>query len=479
MSEDFITVLGLEIHLQLNTKTKMFSPENYFFGGLPNTQIHPVSLALPGTLPLINKEVIKSAIKLGLSLNCDINKYNLFARKNYFYSDLPKGYQITQFNEPICSNGEVIINKNKKIQLTRIHVEEDTGKSIHDQDPFNSLIDLNRAGVPLLEIVTEPDIRNEEEACSFLYEIRKIVRYLEISNGNMEEGSLRCDANISICRKNDTKFGTKVEIKNMNSINNVKQAILYEKERQIELIKKNKTIKQETRLYDAINNKTISMRSKEESNDYRYFHEPDLLPVIIKEEEILNIKNNLPPLPDELKSLFMNKHKLNEYDTNILTEDKTLALYYLEVVKENKNYKTAANFIIGKIKSYLNENGITIKTFKLNPEKISKLIDLISSGKINYSTASNIVFPIMIQNITKDPEKIVLEENLTQESDDTKIELYIEKAIKKYPEKVKEYQNGKKGLIGLFMGEIMKLSKGKTDPKKTNILLNKKLNESK
>ena len=216
MSENFITVVGLEIHLQLNTKTKMFSPENYFFGGLPNTQIHPVSLALPGTLPLINKEVIKSAIKIGLSLNCDINKYNLFARKNYFYSDLPKGYQITQFNEPICSNGEVIINKNKKIQLTRIHVEEDTGKSIHDQDPFNSLIDLNRAGVPLLEIVTEPDIRNEEEACSFLYEIRKIVRYLEISNGNMEEGSLRCDANISICRKNDTKFGTKLEIKNMN-----------------------------------------------------------------------------------------------------------------------------------------------------------------------------------------------------------------------------------------------------------------------
>jgi len=477
MYKNFITVIGLEIHLQLNTKTKMFSPENYFFGGSPNTQTHPVSLALPGTLPTINKEVIKSAVKLGIALNCKINKENFFDRKNYFYSDLPKGYQITQFNTPICTNGEIEISDNKKIKLTRIHIEEDTGKSIHDQDPFNSLIDLNRAGVPLLEIVTEPDIRSENEAYSMLYEMRKIVRYLEISNGNMEEGSLRCDANISICKKGDKKFGTKVEIKNMNSINNVKQAILYEKERQIDLITKNKKIKQETRLYDAVKNKTISMRSKEESNDYRYFPEPDLLPVVIKEKEIIEIKKNIPILPKELKKIFINKHKLSEYDANILTEDKSIAFYYLEVIKNNSNFKIAANFIIGKIKSHLNENKITINDMKIKPDKISNLIDLISKKTINYSTGSNIVFPIMLQNPNTNPNKIVSEKNLTQESDDKIINQYIKEVINKYPKKVQEFKNGKKGLIGLFMGEIMNLSKGKIDPKKTNILLNNKLHE--
>ena len=467
-------VIGLEIHTQLKTKTKAYSGDEYIFGAKPNTKTSIITLGHPGTLPRSNKKVVEYAVKFGLAIGGKIRKINQYARKNYFYPDLPKGYQITQDTTPICNGGNIMIKdkngKKKKINITRLHMEEDAGKNIHDIDPFNSLVDLNRAGVPLIELVTEPEISSADEAYQFVSEVRKLVKYLDISNGNMEEGSLRCDANISIRKKGDIKFGTKVEIKNMNSINNIKRAINFEIKRQTDLLINNQKIKHETRSYDAVSNITISMRHKEKANDYRYFPEPDLLPIKISKEDIERIKKNLPPLPNELQNKFLNNFKLNEYDTNVLIEDKNIALYFNELCEYTNNYKQAANFINGTVKSYLNENAISIKQLNINPKRISTIINLISNGKISNSIASNKIFPKMLKD-TKTANEIAIENNWIKENDTDIIHNYIQQAISKYPEKKVEYQNGKKGLLGLFMGEVMKLSKGKADPKLANKLL--------
>ncbi len=467
-------VIGLEIHTQLKTKTKAYSGDEYIFGAKPNTKTSIITLGHPGTLPRSNKKVVEYAVKFGLAIGGKIRKINQYARKNYFYPDLPKGYQITQDTTPICNGGNIMIKdkngKKKKINITRLHMEEDAGKNIHDIDPFNSLVDLNRAGVPLIELVTEPEISTADEAYQFVSEVRKLVKYLDISNGNMEEGSLRCDANISIRKKGDIKFGTKVEIKNMNSINNIKRAINFEIKRQTDLLINNQKIKHETRSYDAVSNITISMRHKEKANDYRYFPEPDLLPIKITKEDIERIKKNLPPLPNELQNKFLNNFKLNEYDTNVLIEDKNIALYFNELCEYTNNYKQAANFINGTVKSYLNENAISIKKLNINPKRISTIINLISNGKISNSIASNKIFPKMLKD-TKTANEIAIENNWIKENDTDIIHNYIQQAISKYPEKKVEYQNGKKGLLGLFMGEVMKLSKGKADPKLANKLL--------
>ncbi len=467
-------VIGLEIHTQLKTKTKAYSGDEYIFGAKPNTKTSIITLGHPGTLPRSNKKVVEYAVKFGLAIGGKIRKINQYARKNYFYPDLPKGYQITQDTTPICNGGNIMIKdkngKKKKINITRLHMEEDAGKNIHDIDPFNSLVDLNRAGVPLIELVTEPEISTADEAYQFVSEVRKLVKYLDISNGNMEEGSLRCDANISIRKKGDIKFGTKVEIKNMNSINNIKRAINFEIKRQTDLLINNQKIKHETRSYDAVSNITISMRHKEKANDYRYFPEPDLLPIKISKEDIERIKKNLPPLPNELQNKFLNNFKLNEYDTNVLIEDKNIALYFNELCEYTNNYKQAANFINGTVKSYLNENAISIKQLNINPKRISTIINLISNGKISNSIASNKIFPKMLKD-TKTANEIAIENNWIKENDTDIIHNYIQQAISKYPEKKVEYQNGKKGLLGLFMGEVMKLSKGKADPKLANKLL--------
>ena len=477
--DNYKAVIGLEVHAQMLTKSKAFSADVNEYGGIPNTHISEISLGHPGTLPRINKSQIEFAIKLGLACNCKITEENRFSRKNYFYADLPKGYQITQFDTPICTEGSVEIETKsggkKSIGLTRIHMEEDSGKSIHDQDPYSSLVDLNRAGVPLVEIVSEPEIESGEEAYQYLMEIRKLVRYLEICDGNMEEGSLRCDANISVMKKDATEFGQKVEVKNMNSIRNVQRAIEHEITRQIDVLEKGGIIDHETRTFDAASGITFGMRSKEEANDYRFFPEPDLLPYWVTQKEIDGIKTTMPPLPNELKKKYVSELGLSEYDAGNLTESKPIALYFEELIKQTNNHKAATNWLMGEVKSYLNTNGIGIEEFPLKPITIANLIVLIDENKVSNSVTSQKIFPLLIENPNKTAEEIAIENNLMQENDDDALSGFIDLALAKYPEKVEEYKSGKKGLVGLFMGEVMKLSKGKADPKKANQILREKL----
>ena len=476
--EKYIAIIGLEVHAQLLTKSKAYSSDENVYGATPNSKTSVVSLGHPGTLPKSNTKVIESAIKLGIAVGSKIRRENEYSRKNYFYADLPKGYQITQDKTPICNGGVIQIKnkqgKKKNINITRIHMEEDAGKSIHDLDPFNTLIDLNRAGVPLLEIVSEPEIRSSDEAYQYINEVKKIVRYLEICDGNMEEGSLRCDANISVMLKGQKKFGTKVEVKNMNSSRNLKRAIDFEINRQINILEEGKKVKHETRSFNANNNSTISMRHKEEANDYRYFPEPDLQPVIIHQEYIDKIKNVLPPLPNELFEKFTKKFNLSEYDAKILTDEKGIALYYNKICSYTDNYKLAANLVNGSVKSYLNENAININEFNISPKQLASLITIIDEGKISNTLATSKIFPEMLK--TDDVAiKIAEKNNWIQQSNSDTINTYIEQAIAKYPDKVDEYKGGKKGLLGLFIGEVMKLSKGQADPKITNQLLKTKL----
>ena len=478
INKKYEAVIGLEVHAQLLTNTKAYSNDENVYGATPNSKTSVITLGHPGTLPVSNEKVIEYAVKLGIAVDANIRERNEYARKNYFYADLPKGYQITQDKTPICNGGYIEItdddNNIKKINITRIHMEEDAGKSIHDLDPFNSLVDLNRAGVPLLEIVSEPEIRSSNEAYQYLSEVRKLVRYLDICDGNMEEGSLRCDANISVRLKGSEKFGTKVEIKNMNSIRNVKNAIDFEIDRQISLLDKGESIIHETRGFNAVNGKTLSQRHKEEANDYRYFPEPDLQPIIIGQDYIENVKKSLPPLPKELLQKFTNEFKLSSYDAKIIIEDKGMAMYYEKLCKLTENYKAAANFMNGAIKSYLNENAKSIEDFKISPKNIAELIALIDDNKVSNSVATGKIFPLLLSSDSS-PEKIAVENNWIQESDTDTLLSLINEVIEKYPDKVKEYQSGKKGLIGLFIGEVMKLSKGKADPKLTNELIRKKL----
>lgn len=472
-------VIGLEVHAQMLTKSKAYSNDVNEFGAHPNTNISVISLGHPGTLPKMNKKTIEFAIKLGLACGCNIAPEQYFARKNYFYPDLPKGYQITQDKTPICTGGSVHIKledgSDKEIGITRIHMEEDAGKSIHDVDVFDTLVDLNRAGVPLLEIVSEPDMRSSQEAYNYLTEVRKLVRYLDICDGNMEEGSMRCDANISVMLKGAAEFGTKVEVKNMNSIRNVQRAIEFEVIRQIEALERGETLYMETRSFDALKNSTISMRSKEAANDYRYFPEPDLQPLVMDDKLIASIKAEMPALPRELFLKYTKELGLTEYDAFILTDNKGIALYYEALIALTKNYKAAANWMMGDIKSYLNEFGVDIEDFPLNPEKIVALINLIEQGKISSSVASQKIFPEMLKQIDKNPLELAESMNLIQDSNEDSILGFINEVIKQHPSEVERYKNGEKQLTGFLMGQLMKISKGKADPKAANELMRKTL----
>jgi len=476
--EKYEVIVGLEVHAQLMTKSKAYSTDANEYGASPNSLLSPITLGLPGTLPKLNKHSVELAVKIGLALNCGIREYNEFSRKNYFYADLPKGYQITQFDTPICNDGWVEIATvagKKVIQLERIHLEEDAGKSIHDIDPFYTLIDLNRAGVPLIEIVSRPDLRSGEEAVAYLTEIRKLVRYLDICDGNMEEGSLRCDANISIRIKGTDVLNQRVEVKNMNSIRNVKRAIEYEFTRQVEAVEKGEKIVMETRNFDAPTGTTSSMRSKEMAHDYRYFPEPDLLPIHVSEAFIENIRSAMPALPNELKEKYQQEFGLSEYDASILTEDKYVSDYFGQIIQFTTDYKAAANWIIGPVKSYVNEKAIQFEAFPLPAAKVAELILLIEKGITNFSVASNKLFPALLQHPEKSAMQLAEEMNVIQSSDEGEIELFIDEVLEEYAEKVLEFKSGKKGLMGLFVGEVMKKSGGKSDPKLTTKLLNQKL----
>ena len=479
-NEKYQVVIGLEVHTQLLTQSKLFCGDSAAFSTDPNTHISPITLAHPGTLPKMNSKAIEYAVTLGLALNCEIEQHNYFARKNYFYPDLPKGYQVSQHTTPICKNGFVPIkvdDKERKIKLNRIHIEEDAGKSLHDMDENYTSIDLNRAGVALLEIVSEPDLHSSDEAFAYITELRKLVTWLGICDGNMEEGSMRCDANISIRLKGEIKLGTRVEVKNLNSIRNVKRAIDIETVRLIELVENNQTIVQETRSYDADNNITFSLRSKEDADDYRYFPEPDLTPFHVTDDYLNEIKNGLPVLPNVLKKRYMDLYQLSEYDAGVLCDDKEQSIYFEEIIKYTNNYKAVANWLLGPVKSHLNDNNLTYKTFTLPANKLAALILLVEEGKLNFGIASSKVFSALLNQPEKEPLQMATEMNLLQENDSSSIEQWVDEVIAAMPDKVKQYQLGKKGLIGLFAGEVKKLSKGKADMQITNTLLDKKLNK--
>jgi aspartyl-tRNA(Asn)/glutamyl-tRNA(Gln) amidotransferase subunit B len=473
--DKYEVVIGLEVHAQMLTKTKAYSNDINEFGAAPNTNVSVVSLGHPGTLPTMNKKTIENAIRMGVACNCTIAKDQYFARKNYFYPDLPKGYQITQDKTPICTGGSIIIKteegKEKSIGLTRIHMEEDAGKSIHDVDVYDTLVDLNRAGVPLIEIVSEPEIRTSQEAYNYVSEIRKLVRYLDICDGNMEEGSLRCDANVSVMLKGASEFGTKVEVKNMNSIRNVQRAIEFEIIRQIEAIEKGETLYQETRSFDALKGITISMRSKEAANDYRFFPEPDLQPLLVDQKQIDLIKNDMPALPRDLFLKYTKELGLSEYDAYIITDSKSIALFFEDLIQYTKNYKLAANWLMGDIKSYINQKGIEIEDFPISTSKMADLLILIDTKKVSSTVASQKVFPEMLKTPEIDPLKIAENLNVIQDSNEDSIIEYINQVIDSNPNEVERYRNGEKQLTGFLMGQLMKISKGKADPKAANQLL--------
>jgi aspartyl-tRNA(Asn)/glutamyl-tRNA(Gln) amidotransferase subunit B len=470
-------VIGLEVHAQLNTCTKIFAADETAYGAEPNTQISPITLGLPGVLPKLNKEVLEKAIKMGLALNCTITEENHFDRKNYFYADLPKGYQISQDRAPICTGGFVEIEVNgekKQLKLTRIHMEEDAGKNNHELDNQYSLVDLNRAGVPLIEIVSEPDIRSSDEAYAYITELRKIVRYLDICDGNMEEGSMRCDANVSVRLKGETTYRNRVEVKNMNSIRNVKRAIDVEVKRQIEIYENGGTIDQETRGFNPTDGSSFPLRSKENAHDYRYFPEPDLPPVVITQQTIAAIKAAMPQLPKELQAKFISEYNLSAYDAHVLTDEREVALYFLELIKYTNNYKSAANWVINEVKSFVNENNLSFSAFTVKPAQLAEIIKLIDENIISSSGAKTL-FKAYTEGNTKSAVAIAEDLNLVQSSDTDELTNWIDQTLAKYPDKVKEYKNGKKGNINLFMGEVMKLSRGAADPKKTTKLLEEKL----
>jgi aspartyl-tRNA(Asn)/glutamyl-tRNA(Gln) amidotransferase subunit B len=478
MKAKYEAVIGLEVHAQLLTKSKVFASDPAEYGSLPNTNISVITLGHPGTLPKPNKKAIEFGIRMGLACHSEITRYNVFARKNYFYPDLPKGYQLTQDKTPICQGGEVIIKINgveKAIPLTRIHVEEDAGKSIHTAGETDTLVDFNRAGVALIEIVSDPAIRNSEEAYAYLTEVRKIVRYLGICDGNMEEGSMRCDANVSVMLRGNQVFGTRAEVKNMNSIRNVQRAIDYEIERQIQLVESGGQVIQETRTFDAGTGQTYAMRAKETMNDYRYFPEPDLNPVVVSEEWLAGIKASQPPLPRELYLKFTNKFGLTEYDATVLTDGKGIALYFEELCAYTPNYKGAANWMMGPVKSYLNERNLHIRDFPLSPFLLAGLINLIDSKKVSYTIACQTIFPLMIEQKDKTALQIAEEQHLMQESNTDSLQALVDEVLAGNPQKVREYRNGKKGLLSMFMGEVMKKSRGKADPKLTSELISKSL----
>ena len=470
-------VIGLEVHVQLSTRSKAYAGEGYGYGEAPNTQISPVSLGLPGALPRANWGVVQAATRLGLALGCTIREYNEYARKNYFYPDLTKGYQITQHETPICNGGHVAIETSagpKRIGLTRIHMEEDTGKSIHDLDPFHTLLDYNRAGVPLLEIVSEPDLRNGEEAYAYLNEIRQLVRYLDISDGNMEEGSLRCDVNISVRPVGQVAFGTKVEVKNLNSFRHVQKAIDFEFQRQVAAIEAGEVIYQETRTFDSGKGSTSVLRLKEDANDYRYFTEPDLAPVRLTPAWIEGQRSSLPELPRARKARYQDQLGLSEYDAQLLTEDKATAAFFDALCAGGAPPKTAANWITGPVAGWLNERASSIDRLPVSAASLAALIGLIEARTVSHSAAQQI-FVRMAEEPNAQPKALAEMMGLVQESNEDALMAVVDSVLADWPEKVAEYQSGKKGLIGLFMGEVMKRSRGSADPKVATDLLRRRL----
>jgi aspartyl-tRNA(Asn)/glutamyl-tRNA(Gln) amidotransferase subunit B len=474
------TVIGLEVHAQLLTTTKLFCGCSTKFGNEPNSNTCPVCLGHPGVLPVLNKKAVEFAIMMGLATNCTINKHSIFARKNYFYPDLPKGYQISQYEEPLCLNGFIIINKKnneeKKIRIKRIHLEEDAGKSIHDKSDY-TLIDANRCGVPLIEIVSEPDISDSEEATAYLMKLRQLVQYLGICDGNMEEGSLRCDANVSVRIKGEHKLGTKTEIKNLNSFKNVEKALDYEIKRQIDTLEDGHQVVQQTLLWNAELEEVYPMRTKEEENDYRYFPEPDLTPLVINENWLDDIKSNLPELPQSKINRFINSYSLPLYDAEILTSDKNIASYYEEVVTNTKEYKLASNWIMVEVLSYLNSKNISISEFPLKAESLAKLINFISEKTISNKIAKE-VFQLMIAE-NKEPEEIIKERNLIQITDETTIRKIINDVINSNEKQLNQYLSGKEKVIPFFIGKIMKETQGKANPQIVNKILLEELNNRK
>ena len=477
MGIEYESVIGLEIHVQLKTESKIFSSASTHFGAEPNTQACAVDLGLPGVLPVLNVEAVNMAIIFGLAINAKIENNSIFARKNYFYPDLPKGYQISQYEIPIVSGGFINIMVNdeeKKIRITRAHLEEDAGKSIHDLFAKESAIDLNRAGTPLIEIVSEPDMRNAKEAVSYLKTIHSLVRYLDISDGNMQEGSFRCDANISLREKGKSEFGTRAEIKNLNSFKFVEQAINYEIKRQKKILTNNEIVLQETRLYDSQKNETRSMRSKEEANDYRYFPDPDLLPIQITDELLDTIKTKMPELPDERKNRFKEAYNLNDYDINILVDDKFLSNFYESVLEKNKlDPKLTANWIITDLLSLANKSNLSIADIPISSVNFSDLLTAIKNDKI--STKQGKIVLEKMWETGKTAEEIIDNEGLSQISGTDEINKLVDKVLKNHYKSVEEYKNGKDKLFGFFVGEIMKESKGKASPQVVSKLLREKL----
>ena len=476
--KDWETVIGLEIHAQIISKSKLFSGASTNFGSEPNTQVSLVDAAMPGMLPVINKDCVEQAIKTGLGLNAQINKRSVFDRKNYFYPDLPQGYQISQFTQPIVGKGSIEIDlkdgSSKKIDITRLHLEQDAGKSVHDLEPNKSYIDLNRSGIALMEIVSEPDIRSAEEAQEYVKKLRSILRYIGTCDGNMEEGSLRCDVNISV-RKKGEELGTRSEIKNVNSIKSIGQAVDYEFKRQIEIINSGGKIDQETRLFDEKKGETRSMRTKEEAHDYRYFPDPDLPPLEIKDDWINQIKKNLPELPDVKKEKLIKEHKISSYEAAILVSDKNNVEFFDKIINENKkrNPKNIANWIIGDLFSLLNKNNLEIKNSPVKAEDLGELIDLIEDSTISGKIAKN-VFEEMFKT-KKKAKDIIEKKGLKQITNIDEIETIIDKVLNNNKDKVEEYKSGKEKLFGYFVGQVMQETEGAANPGIVNEILKKKL----
>lgn len=468
---NFELVIGLEVHVQLSTFTKAFCGDSTLFGAAPNSQVSPISLGHPGTLPFTNRKHVEYAVKIGLALGCDINLQSKFDRKNYFYPDLPKGYQITQDASPICKGGEF-----QGIRIHHIHMEEDAGKSMHLADENFSIVDLNRAGVPLLEIVTEPDFRSSDGVEEFMHRMRQLVRYLGISDGNMEQGSLRCDCNVSVRKKGALELGERCEIKNLNSMKFAKRAIEFEFDRQVEIIEKGGKVKRQTLHFDAEKGTTHPIRQKEDANDYRYFPEPDLPPIILSIEEVQKMREELPILPRQMENIFINQYGLSDYDVKILTAEPEAAHFFNKFCQVTSFYKAAANLTINKILPHCQENHLNLEDFNIEIQRFVQLIELIEDGKISHSVAYQQLFPALLENRNIAPFDLAKSMNIIQESDVHFLEKAVKEVLAENPLKVVEYRKGKKGLLALFMGQVMRKTGGKADPKITGELLNKFLN---
>ena len=474
MSNNWQTVIGIEIHAQVNSKSKLFSSSSTGFGSAPNTQVSLVDAAMPGMLPVINKFCIEQAVKSGLGLNAKINSKSIFDRKNYFYQDLPQGYQISQFKDPIVGEGSIEIDlgdEKKVIGIERLHLEQDAGKSLHDQDPNLTFVDLNRSGIALMEIVSKPDMASPEEAVAYVKKVRTILRYLDTCDGNMEQGSLRADVNISV-RKEGDELGTRCEIKNLNSFKHINAAINFEVDRQIKVIEGGDKIKQETRLYDVTLDKTRSMRSKEDAHDYRYFPDPDLLPLKLNQSWIDDLKKDLPELPDEKKARFVEQYKISDYDAEVLISDR-LTSEYFEKVAKNRNAKLAVSWVASELFAILNKLNLTIEKSPVNSDQLGDLIDEIENGIISNRAAKE-VFEEMCES-SKSVKEIINDKGLVQISDTTEIEKFIDQVLIENPDNVQKYKEGKTKLLGFFIGEVMKATKGKANPGLLNQIVKKKL----